>query len=329
MIATIIPPNFHGENFQTVKTFAEDGTRLISHQEIFYLCGVLNSFTVDALLRQRVTANVNFFYVYQLPIPRLTSQSPAFSPIVERAAKLICTTPEFDDLAAEVGLGSHQNGVTDPDERAALRAELDALVAHLYGLTEAEFVYILTTFPLVAPNVKEAALSAYRGFAPNPDDEAVEQLIALGEGVRLEFKRAALINPRTGQRDDGLKQTLLKAVAAFLNSPEGGAVLVGVADDGTVTGLDADIPAANPQKANWDGFERWLRGVLSNGLGAANTPFYRFTKHVIDGKIICRIVVSPAPEPVYLQGELLVRDGGGKRKLTVQEAAAYTRQRWG
>ena len=104
--------------------------------------------------------------------------SPAFTcflsrlseKIVTRAAKLICTTPEFDDLAAEVGLGSHQNGVTDPEERAALRAELDGLVAHLYGLTEAEFAYILTTFPLVDESTKTAALAAFKHFAPTSDD---------------------------------------------------------------------------------------------------------------------------------------------------------------
>jgi hypothetical protein len=105
------------------------------------------------------------FYVYQMPVPRLTESDPAFAPIVERAARLICTTPEFDDLAKEVGLGSHKAGATDPAERARLRADLDGLVAHLYGLTEDEFAHILTTFPLVDPGVKEAALEAYRALA--------------------------------------------------------------------------------------------------------------------------------------------------------------------
>jgi hypothetical protein len=62
-------------------------------------------------------------------------------------------------------LGSHLNGVTDEAERARLRAELDGMVAHLYGLTEEEFSYILTTFPLVSQAVKDAALQAYRVFA--------------------------------------------------------------------------------------------------------------------------------------------------------------------
>ena len=119
----------------------------------------------DFLVRQRVTAHLTFFFLYQLPVPRLTAADAAFGPIVERAARLICTTPEFDALAREVGLSSRSRqgaGATDPAERARLRAELDGLVAHLYGLTYDEFAYILTTFPLVAQTVKDAALAAYR-----------------------------------------------------------------------------------------------------------------------------------------------------------------------
>ena len=57
---------------------------------------------------------------------------------------------------------NHKEGATDPVERARLRAELDGLVAHIYGLTEDEFVHILTTFPLVPDPVKVAAHNAYR-----------------------------------------------------------------------------------------------------------------------------------------------------------------------
>ena len=73
-----------------------------------------------------------------------------------------CATAEFDGLAKEVGLKSHRQGVTDTVERAKLRAELDGLIAHLYGLTEAEFVHVLSTFPLVPDPVKLAAQNAYR-----------------------------------------------------------------------------------------------------------------------------------------------------------------------
>ena len=41
-------------------------------------------------------------------------------------------------------------------------AELDGLIAHLYGLTEGEFAHVLATFPLVAEPLKIAAQNAYR-----------------------------------------------------------------------------------------------------------------------------------------------------------------------
>ncbi len=118
-----------------------------------------------------------FFFVYNTPAPRLSAHDTHSAAIAQRAARLICTTPEFDDLAKAVGLHKPSNvetqedkgtalaqcyGTTDPAERAKLRAELDGLVAHLYGLSETEFAHILGTFPLVADPIKQAALRAYR-----------------------------------------------------------------------------------------------------------------------------------------------------------------------
>lgn len=156
MISTVIPTKvFYGHSMNS------SGLSLPA-KECLFVVSVFDSFVFDFSLRQRVTTNLTMFYIYQLPVPRLTVTDTRFAPIVTRAARLICTTPEFDDLAKEVGLGSHKKGATDPVERARLRAELDGLIAHLYGLTESEFAHILTTFPLVAEPVKVAALNAYR-----------------------------------------------------------------------------------------------------------------------------------------------------------------------
>jgi hypothetical protein len=57
-------------------------------------------------------------------------------------------------------------GARDAAERAQLRAELDALVAHLYGLSAADLAHILTTFPLVLDSVKAAVQTAYHTLAP-------------------------------------------------------------------------------------------------------------------------------------------------------------------
>jgi hypothetical protein len=125
-------------------------------------CAIINSLVCDFLLRQRVTAHLTFFLLNQLPMPQTTEESPLFALIVDRVARLLCTTPDFDGLAREVGIKNCKMGVTDVTERAKLRAELDTLVAHFYGLTEAEFAHVLSTFPLVPDPVKVAAQNAYR-----------------------------------------------------------------------------------------------------------------------------------------------------------------------
>jgi hypothetical protein len=155
-IACVMPANrFCADTAQTTRNF-------IKPTHLVFLTVVFNSFVADWEVRQRVTAHMDMHFVYKMHIPRLTEKDAAFWPIVKRAARLICTTPEFDDLARQVGLKSHEDGATDPVERGKLRAELDGLIAHLYGLTEEEFAHILTTFPIVPKPVNTAALNAYR-----------------------------------------------------------------------------------------------------------------------------------------------------------------------
>ena len=157
LISTILPKRvFCGNSLTLDRDFSG------SHSDMLYICAMFNSFVLDWLLRLKIQRNLNMFLIYQLPMPRLNASDLMLRSISYRTARLICTTPEFDDLAQAVGLKSHREGAVDPTERARLRAELDGLVAHLYGLTEAEFVYILGTFPLVPQPVKVAAHNAYR-----------------------------------------------------------------------------------------------------------------------------------------------------------------------
>jgi len=161
IIVGAIPPNsFCGNSLLPNKT--PDDAKGLNPQEVLFAQAVLNSFTLDWYLRLIVTANINMFYLYQLPVPRLTTGQKYFSEIVTRAAQLICTSPEFDDLSKAAGLTSHRDGATDPATRSRLRAELDGMVAHLYGLNEDDFAHILGTFPLVDEPVKQAARNAFR-----------------------------------------------------------------------------------------------------------------------------------------------------------------------
>ena len=54
------------------------------------------------------------------------------------------------------------SGATDPAERQRLRDEIDAIVAHLYGLSREDFDHILGTFPLVFPDTDAGWLKRRR-----------------------------------------------------------------------------------------------------------------------------------------------------------------------
>jgi hypothetical protein len=158
IIAAILPKmNFASESFHILKN------KVLNYSEQLFLLGFLNSFIVDWLIRQKVSANLSMFYIYQLPIPRLTETHPQFKQIVERAAALICTSPEFDDLKTEVfGVQASPAIGKQSLHSTQLRAELDAIIAHLYGLTEFEFEHILKTFPIVKEDIKQAAMTEFK-----------------------------------------------------------------------------------------------------------------------------------------------------------------------
>jgi len=157
MIASMLPPRVFANHKLMVGR-----PESMSGPVALYVLGIVNSVTFDYLIRQQVASSISMYTFYQMPVPRLMDADPKLKAISSRAARLVCTSPPFDELARQCGLESHKDGASDPTERAKLRAELDGMVAHLYGLSEDEFAHILKTFPLVPEPAKVAALNAWR-----------------------------------------------------------------------------------------------------------------------------------------------------------------------
>jgi hypothetical protein len=297
-----------------------------------FLCAVWNSFVADYLIRAKVAANVSFFYVYQIPIPRLKPGDPMFEAIAHRSARLICASPEFDPLARELGLRGHQDGATDPSDRARLRAELDGIIGNLYGLTEEEFAYILTTFPVVPQATKDAALAAFREFAPKTIDQQIAALIAAGESATVEFKSSVRWDMRESRLNEPLKYSVIKTVAAFLNS-NGGTLLIGVDDDRKAVGLRGDYSLFKKADSR-DAFENWLMTQLIEQFGKPAARLIALTFHSVGGEDVCRIEVKPSPDPAFVDekggkpAQMYMRTGNSSRALDTREAIEYSRRHW-
>jgi hypothetical protein len=103
----------------------------------------------------------------QLPettLEALATAPAAYGPAHEQALRERLAE-SYTDLDATwtsaSGLHDRKPDRRDDGDRAQTRAELDALIAHLYGLTREEFSYILDTFPVLRRK-EQAAFGEYQ-----------------------------------------------------------------------------------------------------------------------------------------------------------------------
>jgi len=108
-----------------------------------FLLGVLCSIPLDWYARRFVEVNVNFFIFNSFPIPRPPRNDKRWQRVVALAGRLACPDKRFATWAKAVGVDC---GKLPEDEKQDMIAELDAVVAHLYGLTEAQLIHIFETF---------------------------------------------------------------------------------------------------------------------------------------------------------------------------------------
>jgi hypothetical protein len=90
-----------------------------------------------------VEISLNFHIFNPFPVPRPSRKDPLWKRVVEIAGRLSAQDRRFKKWAAAVGV---ECGPLPGDEKDDLIHELDAVVAHLYGLTEPHLHHIFETF---------------------------------------------------------------------------------------------------------------------------------------------------------------------------------------
>src|SRR4029079_10977532 len=97
----------------------------------------------------------------------------------------------------------------------------------------------------------------------------------------LEFKSTLRWSFNENRKDNrGVTHAVLKTIAAFLNT-EGGDLLIGVADNGSVVGIEHD------QLETDDKFMLHLAQVVRNGLGDRSGTCIDPKVQVVQGKSVC------------------------------------------
>ena len=133
------------------------------------------------------------------------------------------------------------------------------------------------------------------------------EIIANGENSGVEFKR-----------DDLQTQDLAKELVAFSNL-EGGMVLLGVEDDGTVSGL------ARPD------LEEWVMNVCRDKIRPAIVPFFEIVRGVDNDNDVAIVRVTRGYDVHVLwhhqTNRYLIRVGSQSREASQEELARLFQQR--
>jgi len=155
-------------------------------------------------------------------------------------------------------------------------------------------------------------------------DEEMSTLIAEGESERVEFKSTLRWNLHTNKPDKRIENACLKTVAAYLNS-NGGFLLIGVDDEGSVLGLALDqFPNEDKLLLHWN-------GLLKSCLGVQVSPHIRSTIRPLGGKRVMVVQCLVSTSPVFLRRDndetFFIRTGNATQPLKPSEVLAFLHQR--
>jgi len=154
-------------------------------------------------------------------------------------------------------------------------------------------------------------------------------IVAGGETEKVEFKSSVRWDHATHRVNRDLEAVVAKTLAGFLNG-EGGSLLLGVNDGGSVVGLAKDF--ATLRKPDTDGYQQFIMGLVKKRLGGDVCSLVHLGFTRVGGEDVCRIVVEPSHRPVYLDeagaARLYLRTGNSTRGLDVREAVDYVLRRW-
>lgn len=156
--------------------------------------------------------------------------------------------------------------------------------------------------------------------------KSIEEIVAEGEGNTIEFKSTLRVNLHTNEQDPRMEHSALKTIAAFLNSHEGGTLVLGINDAGEALGLEAD------KFSNEDKMNLHLVNLLKSRLGTVSMLHIRPHFEDFGGKRVLVVDCKPSGEPVFLKDgkleEFYVRAGASSAALPPSETNAYIKQRF-
>lgn len=162
LIASLLPKNcsfghsmFANAPKQYIVKDDEICMDIVSYEKILFVLALFNSLVVDFIIRNMVQINVSKTYLERIPLPQPSDEEIQNNEIYKTLAKNALLLQlyndknhHFDELKQEFNIKNEEI----PKTKKAydiLRAKNDLLVKELYGLSDDEFSYMISTFKVL------------------------------------------------------------------------------------------------------------------------------------------------------------------------------------
>ncbi len=193
--------------------------------------------------------------------------------------------------------------------------------------------------------IKSDLIQQYGGFPnyekllleiiTNEEKTTIEDFIKKGETKNIEFKSSLRFCLKTSKAEKYIEHSAIKNICAFLNS-NGGKLIIGLADDGEILGLENTDFKTFKDADKKDAFLKHLDNLISKYFGNDLSLNLAVEFEQIESKIVCEIDVLPNNNgPIFLKNpeknnseEFYIRRNASAITLNMDEFYKYSKERW-
>ena len=179
----------------------------------------------------------------------------------------------------------------------------------------------------VLPNsFSKSKLAAQKSAEQDTD---ILQLVKNGESDSMEFKSSLCWDYNQNKQNKGIEISVIKTLAGFLKT-NGGILLIGVKDDGTLLGLANDY--ATLKAKSFDGFFQLLSLLIADYLGPEVIMNIEINKVKHGQSEFCVLRVQRSGKPVFVKTGankiFFVRVGNTTKELDSQDTYNFINAHW-
>lgn len=209
-------------------------------------------------------------------------------PTIDDQTKILGTQRKLYDLKQAIDLYDAELAL-NPNSSDSILSQLDGMLEAIGGLTEIDKVH---------------------------------GIIRQGESKNIEYKETLSLDVRKKTKEKYIEVSVLKTVVAFLNT-EGGVLLIGVNDDGDITGIDGEIDKFHKKL---DKFLLHFKNLIKVRVGEEFYPFIEYKPIRVDGKYILKVECKESQSPCYLDNaDFYVRTNPATDKLEGPKLVEYVK----